>query len=159
MALDITEKKSALETSLERAAELLGDITPHVYDIYYRRCPEAKADFEYHFPGDNHPLEGQMVEQALYCLMEWYDSPGEIEIILLSTVPHHIETLKIEPSHFSELIVAVCETIVSTIPAQNTEELAVWEELRGELMALFEASARYARPAMLQPGSSRLESP
>lgn len=145
--MDIEAKKAALEASLERAAERLGDITPHVYDIYYRRCPEAKADFEYHFPGDNHPLEGQMVEQALYCLMEWYDSPGEIEIILLGTVPHHIETLHIQPRHFSELINAVCETIVATIPPGNAEEMAVWRELQGELMALFDASAQYARPA------------
>jgi len=145
--MDLAAKKQALETSLERAAELLGDITPHVYEVYYRRCPQAKADFEYHFPGEGHPLEGQMVEQALYCLMEWYESPGEVEIILLSTVPHHIETLHIEPNHFSELIIAVCETIVSTIPPENTEELGVWAELRVELMNLFEQSAKYARPS------------
>ena len=145
--MNIAAKKAALEASLERAAEQLGDITPHVYETYYRRCPEAKADFDYHFPGDRHPLEGQMVEQALYCLMEWYDSPGEIEIILLGTIPHHIETLKIPPRHFSELIIAVCETIVTTIPPNRPEELAVWEELGGELMALFDASAQFARPA------------
>lgn len=144
--MDLVAKKAALEASLERAAEQLGDITPHVYETYYRRCPEAKADFDHHFPGDSHPLEGQMVEQALYCLMEWFDSPGEIEIILLSTVPHHIETLHIEPRHFSELINAVCETIVATIPPERSEELAVWKELRGELIALFDASALYARP-------------
>lgn len=143
--MDLPAKRAALEASLERAAQQLGDITPHVYEAYYRRCPEAKADFEYHFPGDDHPLEGQMVEQALYCLMEWFDSPGEVEIVLLTTVPHHIQTLHIEPRHFSELIVAVCETIVATIPPENADELAVWKELLGELMALCDASAKYTQ--------------
>ncbi len=34
-----------------------------------------------------------MVEQALYCLMYGFDSPGEIEILLLGSVPHHNDTL------------------------------------------------------------------
>jgi len=63
--MELPIKKAALEVSLERAAEQLGDITPHVYETYYRRFREAKADFDYHFPGDSHPLEGEMVEQAL----------------------------------------------------------------------------------------------
>lgn len=85
-----------------------------------------------------------MVEQALYCFMEWYESQGEIEIVLMSTVPHHIQTLQVDPRHFSELMVAVSDTIVATIPPDKADELAVWAELRNDLMELVEGSAKYA---------------
>ena len=143
--MELATKKALLESSLERAADALGDITPHVYEDYYARFPEARTSFELLYPGGAKLLEGEMVSQALYCLMEWFDSPGEIEIILLGTVPHHIETLGIQPYLFKELIVAVCDTIQATIPAEEAGERAIWAELRSEMLSLFAEAAAYAR--------------
>ena len=126
--------KCALDASLQRAADLLGDITPHVFARHYKSHPESMVEFVQDFPAGRQALEGQMVEQVLYCLMTWFECPGEIEMVLLSTLPHHIDTLKVAPEHFTALIDAVCDTITDTIPADQIEELAVWRELRGELL-------------------------
>jgi len=142
--VEIEEKKALLASSLERAADRLGDITPHVMAAYYACQPEARQRFEELQAGNPGLLEGQMVEQVLYCLMEWFDSAGEIEIILVTTVPHHIDTLHIPPSFFADLIAAVCDTIVATIPAERRGERAVWDELRRELLAITGNSAAYA---------------
>lgn len=144
--MDAQDKGLLLDASLERAAGQLGDITPLVYETYYQRCPEARAKFTELYPGGAERLEGEMVEQALYCLMEWFRSPGEIEIVLLGTVPHHIETLGIEPYLFSELIIAVCDTLEATVPDNAADERAVWAELRGAMLELFKVAASYARP-------------
>lgn len=88
-----------------------------------------------------------MFEQALYCLMYWFESPGEVEIVLLNTIPHHIETLGVTIEMFSRLITAVCDTVVATIPAQAEDEHAVWRKLHADLMSLCAESAKCAQPS------------
>lgn len=151
--MDLAEKKAALYTSLERAAETLGDVTPHVMTAYYARHPGARETFEYHKCPHTEQLEGEMVEQVIYCLMEWFDSPYEVEIILVNTVPHHIDTLHVRPGYFSDLIEATCDTLVATIPADQAAELAVWTELRGAMMRLVEQGASCSRTTGAQPAA------
>jgi hypothetical protein len=134
--MNVEEKKALLHSSLERAAEQLGDITPHVMAAYYARHPGARQRFEELHPGNPGRLEGEMVEQVLYCLMEWYDSPGEIEVIFMTTVPHHVDTLHVWSGYFSDLITAVCETVVATITPAQVGERAVWQELERDLLEL-----------------------
>lgn len=134
--MTVNAKQDLLTASLERAASALGDITPHVMAAYYARHPDTVALFESHQSGGRHALEGEMVEQIIYCLMEWFEAPEKIEIIFISTVPHHIDTLNVTPAQFSDLIGAVCDTVVATIPRHHAGELAVWEELRGALTGL-----------------------
>ena len=142
--MGLVERNALLNASLERAAEQLGDITPKVMERYYARLPEASTHFDYYGHDSHQRLEGDMVEQVLYCLMEWYSSPGEIEVLLGSTIPHHLETLKVEPKAFAELIDAVCSIIRDTIPTENTSECAVWDELRNELLSLSERECAYS---------------
>ena len=134
--MSLERKKALLFSSLERAAEVLGDITPHTMALFYRRYPEALALFEELYPSARLSLEGEMVQQIFFCLMEWYDFPSEIEIILTTTIPHHIETLKVRPELFQDLINAVCDTIVATIPTHEPDEQSVWAELRGGMTSL-----------------------
>lgn len=136
------EKNILVHRGLERAAEELGDITAPVYALYYNRCPEARAKFIEHGPHGKERLEGEMVEQSLYCLMEWFASPGEIEIVLITTIPHHIETLGVDSSLFAKLITAICDVVVETIPPAAQDEREVWRELHADLMELCEESAR-----------------
>lgn len=144
--MDFEHKQQLLLGSLERAAELLGDITAPVYTRYYARCPEARTHFANFHPDGPERLEGSMVEQALYCLMHWFDAPGEVEIVLTGTIPHHIETLGVPVELFSRLITAVCETVVATVPAGAEDELAVWRELHRALLRVCSESAQYAVP-------------
>lgn len=134
MSLD--RKKALLDVILERAAEQLGDITPHVMDAFYRRFPDAQARFADLASGERIKLEQQMVEQALYCLMVWLDSRAQIEIIFHTTIPHHAQTLSVRPELFSELIAAVHATIAATIPAQEAGETAVWNDLHAGMKVL-----------------------
>jgi hypothetical protein len=152
--MDIEEKKALLNSSLERAAEQLGDITEKVYARYYERFPEAQQRFAELHPGGQHRLEGEMVEQVLYCLMQWFDCPGEIEIILLTTIPHHIDTLHVKPAFFSELMTTVCETIIATIPPGESGERAVWDELQETMQTLCDQGSQYARATLAQAAYS-----
>lgn len=144
--MDRDAKMAAIDRSLGRAAEHLGDITPHVFARYYQAYPQALDVFEHHHPGARGALEGQMIEQVLYCLMRWFECPGEIEIILFSTIPHHIDTLNVGADHFTGLLTAVCDTLIGTIPPGQHDEQAVWAELRERLTGVCAQGADMARP-------------
>jgi|TARA_R100001244_G_scaffold20643_2_gene21447 hypothetical protein len=132
-----TERKNELlENSLERAAELLGDVTGPVMAQYYAHHPQAKISFEEHGLGNSVKLEAEMVESIIYCLMNWYDRPEEIRIMFGSTVPHHEHALNVSNERFGGLIDAAIEVISSTVPESREEELGVWQEIRDGLKTL-----------------------
>ena len=135
---------------LERAAELLGDITRPAVDLCYARHPDSRALFhalDMHNPAR---LEGAMVEQSLYCLMYWAESPGEVEIVLMTTIPHHIETVGVSAELFTQFFEAVFDVVAETIPAGEPEQRKAWEEQRTELLGIMASSAAYARPRPVQ---------
>ncbi len=131
-----------LESGLARAADALGDITPGVMARFNARYPAARERFAALCSATGpERLEGEMVEQALYCLMRWLESPQEIEIILYGSVPHHAATLDVPPAMFTGLMEAVCDEIIATIPADEADELRLWEGLRADLVALIDRAA------------------
>jgi len=139
--METAEKRALLETSLERAAEQIGDITEPVMELYYARFPESREAFERLWPGRQSGLEGEMIERTLYCLMQWFESPGEIEIMLMGSVPHHDMTLKVSPKWFAGLLDATADVVTASIPDDCTGEIAVWGELRSDLQQLIDASS------------------
>ena len=144
MIMSSTGKTAVVDNILSRAAEQVGDITRSAVDIYYDRFPQARALFEKHAVGAKQNLEGEMVERALYCLMYWFDSPGEVEILLMGSVPDHSDTLKVAPELYQGFLVATTEVIAATIPPENIEELSVWQELCNELEKLIVQSGQYS---------------
>jgi len=46
-------------------------------------------------------LEGEMMEQPLYCRMTWFECPGEVTGLLMTSVPHHKQTLEVR--HWPDL--------------------------------------------------------
>jgi hypothetical protein len=130
-----------IEQTLNRTAEQVGDITGPVMARYYQRFPEAMTAFDTHAQGNRPRLEGEMVERALYCLMYWFESPGEIEILLSGSVLHHNDTLQVPPTWYNELLQATAEVIVETIPPENSAELAAWEALCSDLREVIEQSS------------------
>tara|TARA_R110002033_G_scaffold166169_1_gene204581 strand:+ start:770 stop:1195 length:426 start_codon:yes stop_codon:yes gene_type:complete len=132
-----TERKNELlESSLERAAEVLGDVTEPVMAEYYANHPQAQISFEKHGLGNSVKLEAEMVESVIYCLMNWYDRPDEIRIMFSSTVPHHEDTLNVSNEWFSGLISAAINVISNTIPSTRKDELEVWHEIHAGLETL-----------------------
>ncbi|MBQ0770729.1 hypothetical protein [Parasphingorhabdus sp.] len=129
-------KNELLESSLERAAELLGDVTGPVMAKYYASHPQAKIAFTEHGLGNSVKLEAEMVESIIYCLMNWYDRPEEIRIMFGSTVPHHEHALHVSHEWFAGLIDAAIEVICATVPESREDELQVWNEIRSGLKTL-----------------------
>ncbi|MEP3226490.1 MAG: hypothetical protein ABJO01_10980 [Parasphingorhabdus sp.] len=141
MQMDLNRKLKLLETSLERAAGRLGDITIPVMERYYAEHPGAKKSFQDHGLGNRFKLEAEMVESTVYCLMTWLERPEEIRIMFGSTVPHHEETLKVESHWFNGLVDAAIYVILATIPEDKPAERALWQEIQQELNTLI-ADAR-----------------
>lgn len=133
------EKLALVECSLERAADALGDITAPLMARFYAAHPAAQASFDHHGLGKRDLLEAEMVGNVLYCLMTWFERPEEIRIILFDSVPHHLETLKVEPDWYQGMLDAGIDLIAETLPASAADERAVWAEMRS---GLAEAIAR-----------------
>lgn len=127
--MDIDTKATLLETSLERAADRLGDITDPVMERYYAVHPGARESFREHGLGNTVKLEAEMVESVLYCLMSWLDRPEEVRILLDTTVPHHEETLHVDNNWFTGLIDAAVHVICETIPDTQQDEQELWKEI------------------------------
>jgi hypothetical protein len=143
---DVQPKLLLLESSLERAAEVLGDITEPAMSRFYEGYPEAKASFEHHGLGKTEKLEATMVENALFWAMNWLERPTEIIIQVGGSVPHHQDTLKVTLAWYRGLVESVIDVIADTIPADRGEELAVWRQIRGELGGAIESSKSTFRP-------------
>ena len=136
--MDRAEKLALLDHSLIRAAEALGDVTPHAMARYYARYPDAAASFEHHGLGKTAALEGEMVENCLYCLMHCLDRRAEIEILLESSVPHHHFTLDVSLGWYQGLVDSTIDVIVATVPADADDEQRLWQEIRERLDAIFD---------------------
>lgn len=139
--MDTGTAKLLLDRTLERAAALVGDITPPAIGRFYDQFPEARATFEALSPGRRAVLEAEMVDRTLYCLMTWRESPGEIEIMFFGSVPHHAQTLQVPPAWYAGLLRAVADVIGETIPIDARDEEVAWSRQRDELLAVVEESA------------------
>ena len=128
-----SEKLAVIEQILTQAAEELGDITGPVMSRYYQQYPQAGELFKKHGGHGVGNLEGEMVSQALYCLMWWFESQGEIEFLIEKSVPHHSDELNVSKELYLGLLQSTTEIIEKTIPPQNNEEITVWRELCNSL--------------------------
>ena len=131
------QKHAAIEAGLERAAEALGDVTQPVIDLFYQRFPDARASFAHHSPGKPESLEAEMVGNALYYVMCWYENPIEARIAFDSSVPHHRVALGVPPDWYRGFIETFLD-VVEPAAAPVGEEAQAWTELREALVGLVE---------------------
>jgi hypothetical protein len=150
------QDKLLLETSLERAAEAVGDITSPAMARFYEAFPAARASFEHHGLGNPEALEAQMVESALYCAMGWLEHREEVRIVLEGSVPHHQETLKVPLNWFRGLMDSVIDVLVETVPPDAHDELRVWAAVRRGLDEVIEASSAILAPTRSAPAEPAL---
>src|SRR3546814_744070 len=73
----------------------------------------------------------------LYCLMHCIDRRGEIDILLETSVPHHHFTLDVSLGWYRGMVDATIDVIAETVPAEASDELALWTEIRGIMDAIF----------------------
>ena len=129
---DISETLNLFESSLENAAEVLGDITPIVLDQFFKECPEAEAIFRTHGMGAKESLQASMVDWGLYCLMNWFERKQEIEIILFDAAKQH-DFLKLDPKLTINLFNTLIDVIESTVAEDQIETKRLWSQIKKEL--------------------------
>ncbi|MFO1256219.1 MAG: hypothetical protein U1E37_11225 [Sphingomonadaceae bacterium] len=130
-------RQAQIEAGLVRAAERLGDVTQPVIDEFYARFPDARASFAHHSPTNPASLEAEMVGNALYYVMIWFENPIETRIAFDSSVPHHRVALGVPPDWYSGFIEAFLD-VVEPAAAPRGDEVAAWAELRAGLVGLVE---------------------
>src|SRR3546814_7475835 len=77
-----------------------------------------------------------MVENGLYCLMHCIDRRGEIDILPETSVPHHHFKLDASLGRYRGMVDATIDAIAETVPAEASDELALWTETRGIMDAI-----------------------
>ncbi|MBS0482529.1 MAG: hypothetical protein JSR96_10330 [Proteobacteria bacterium] len=133
------QSKQLVDAALERAAEQLGDIVPPVMARYFAAHPDAEVSFVDHQPDNPLGLQAEMVGNTLYFVMTWHERPKEIEITLGTSIPHHIETLKVPAHWYSGLIDAVIDVVAETASPLSAQEAEMWTAMKqaiGQLIAL-----------------------
>ena len=131
------QRQQIIEAGLERAAEVLGDVTVQVMAEFSRRYPDARASFQHHSPHNPASLEAEMVGNALYYVMTWFESPAEARIAFDSSVPHHRVALGVPPDWYRGFIEAFLD-VVEPAAAPVGDEITAWAELRDGLIGLVE---------------------
>jgi len=133
--LTLAERMTLMETTLERAAEAVGDLTRPVRDRFYRRYPEAAASFHELGLGEPGPLEARMIESALFCLMHWLEESTVVKTLVDVYLPHHCITLNVREEWFQGMVEETADIVMETIPPEQAAEQAVWGEIRAGLIA------------------------
>lgn len=131
------KKQALIEAGLTRAAELLGDVTAPVIGEFYARYPDAKASFTHHSPHNPASLEAEMVGNALYYVMTWFENPVEVRIAFDSSVPHHRVALGVPPEWYRGFIEAFFAVVLDAARPQG-DEAAAWSEVQSGLVGLIE---------------------
>ncbi|GAA4036511.1 hypothetical protein [Parerythrobacter jejuensis] len=143
----MSNRPAIAETSMERLAELRGDITKDVLEIYYRRFPDARESFRVHGLGDVAELEGRMVTTTAFNLLTWAQDRPVAMIEQGTTIVHHHDTLLVGPQWYLGMIDAVLEVLFETIPTSATEERALWFRVRAEIADFIDS----VRPEFWRP--------
>lgn len=131
------ERQQIVEAGLERAAEVLGDVTAPVMAEFYRRYSDARASFLHHSPHNPASLAAEMVGNALYYVMTWFESLSEARIAFDSSVPHHRVALGVPPDWYRGFLEAFID-VVEPVAVASAEDQAVWTDLREGLVGLVE---------------------
>jgi len=136
----VTVDRSTLaERSFERLAEQQGDITQGVIDNYYRDNPGTRESFDFHGLGNRPDLEGRMVAETVFMLMQWAVDPAGTKISQGTTICHHQDTLHVGPHWYIGLIDAVLAALWTSIPQDAQDERDMWVEIRAEIAAFIES--------------------
>jgi len=125
------------ELGLDRLSSERGDVTGIVMQRFYRAFPDARASFEHHGLNDVAGLEGRMVAESAFLLLQWSENPAIARIDHGTAVPHHNDTLKIGPHWYMGMVDAFLTVLLETIPGDAIEEYSYWNAMRDEIAGFF----------------------
>ena len=131
----ITDTDIVVE-SLSLVAEKAGDITPAIYETYFKRCPESAAVMSHCDPA----TMGKMMEEV-YRLMMVSDYSGE-EQYLNWEVINHEQAYNVASHMYEGLFTAMLDTVRETLAEQwNISMESAWSgkchDLQREIVQRF----------------------
>ena len=137
----MSDKAKLLESIFADVAEQLGDITRPVMARTYELCPEAREAFEVNCLGGISSLEANMVEQTLYCVMDWIENQDNSKITLLHTLPHHTDTLNVPLKSFYSMFEALFGVVENSVLNTDKKKQELWQEIKSEIHAYVHGDA------------------
>ena len=138
MSAEAQARRDRIEHAFERAAERIGDVVPPIMARFYQRYPAARASFEHHAAGTGvDRLEAEMIGNCLYFITTTPERPREVEMIAMTSVPHHVAALAVPPDWYAGLLVAAVDVLGEASP----EAAHDWAALRAQFERMIAAAA------------------
>ena len=114
--------------SLSAVAEREEDITPRVYEAYFRRCP-GSAEL---LVGADCLMRGRMMQEVLVFIMS-EDLPAQRDYLCFETRTHR--DYGVEPHMYENLLLAVRDTVKEVLgPDWREEYQSAWSGRLDELL-------------------------
>ena len=115
-------------TSFEYAAEIAGDITPAIYERYFKTCPDSEALMSH----IDELVRGRMMVEIFRLLMA--DDYQQEQAYLDFEVKNHKFAYSALPPMYAKLLQAVYETIKHSLAEQWTGEFEqAWQTRLSDL--------------------------
>lgn len=148
----MASRSALVQSGLERLADRRGDITGRVLARYYRQCPQARASFRHHGREQTAELEGRMVAETIYLLLQWATDPAAARLEQANTIVHHNDALDIPPHWYLALIDAVLAEVLETPGEDPAAECKAWLSIRDEMAEFIEGlRGEFVRPGKGTP--------
>jgi len=119
-----------LLASLERAAEVAGDISPAIYDRYFERCPDSRAIMSH----TDEYMRGRMLDEVYRLLMN-DNLTGDRDYLAFETVNHR--AYGAAGHMYENLLLAVRDVVRGALGPDWTESTAqAWDARVAELLGI-----------------------
>jgi hemoglobin-like flavoprotein len=134
-ALTRPEHCAAVLESLERAAELGGDLTDAVYQHLFAAQPELEPLFWRDRDGS---IRGEMLNRAFEALLDFIEERRYADMMLRCEIITHGE-FGVPRTLFTSFFPAVAETVQTTLGPDWTPDMAAaWKQVISDLQACME---------------------
>ncbi|QKG71993.1 hypothetical protein [Erythrobacter mangrovi] len=133
------DRTKLVERSLTRLAERRGDVTDPVLQAFYARHPDARASFEHHGLGHMRELEGRMVAESVFLLLQWVEDPATARIDQGTAIVHHNDTLLVPSRWYLGMVDAALEVLFESLPAEAADERDMWLAVRADYAGFVES--------------------
>jgi hypothetical protein len=126
----------ALLASLERAADVAGDISPAIYDRYFELCPDSRAIMSH----TDEYMRGRMLDEVYRLLMN-DNLTGDRDYLAFETVNHR--AYGAAGYMYENLLLAVRDVVRGALGQDWTPSVAAaWNARLAELLGIIRPLTR-----------------